>query len=206
MNKDFLDILENKLNYQYSDLNVEKIKNIYSGNRTKEYDEESFIYLLNQGKENNQILYDLFRKYKLENYISEDFLKRKLNRNSTINFFRYFNNIIKHIYKRNFYLDVDNLGNINLQIYAKNQERSYLDLVFENDGQVSYLCLDKKFDKSETKTFVMKGQIETSNKLSKAYKINRLLFLILYLDYEGLGEIENYLDSYVSNKITYKNI
>lgn len=101
---------------------------------------------------------------------------------------------------------MDNLGNINLQIYAKNQERSYLDLVFENDGQVSYLCLDKKFDKSETKTFVMKGQIETSNKLSKAYKINRLLFLILYLDYEGLGEIENYLDSYVSNKITYKNI
>ena len=204
MNKYFLDVLENKVSYHYSDLDIEEVKKVKFRKKIKEYDTNSLISLLNESQDISSILYEILQQNGLHNSISEDFLEKKVNRKSTINFFRYFNYIIKYISNRSIFLDIDNSGNINLQIYAKNREKSTLDLVFDNDGKVSYLCLDKNFDKSELKTFVMRGKIETSNKLSKAYKIDRLLFLLIYLDYEDFGKIEHYLGSYNFNKINYK--
>lgn len=117
--------------------------------------------------------------------IVDDSTDKSLEKNSLINFIRYFQEIDKVLNRREAFLNVNDLGFITLRLMSKNDNSGYLELAFNKNGKIDFLSLDKDYDPLERKTYVFRGSIETSNRLQKSYKINRLFSILRYLDTEN---------------------
>lgn len=144
------------------------------------------IFLGKMFHETNYALfaYNFFKDIEYLKYLSDDFFDKKLEKKSLINFIRYFNDINFYLKNRSLIIDIDNNGFLNFKLFSNNKNRSYLDLTFNKNGQVEYLILDKDYDPLENKAFVMRGNVETSDRQSKSYKIHRLMCVIRHLDLE----------------------
>src|SRR5690606_34939094 len=115
----------------------------------------------------------------------EEIFEKSLERNSLVNFIRYFNELEYYFKKREFYIELTELGFINIRLMSKNHNTGYIELTFNKNGKVDYISLDKEYDPLEKKTYVMRGCIETSDRLQKSYKINRLMSILRHLDLEN---------------------
>ena len=113
--------------------------------------------------------------------LSSDFRGSVLEKKSLLNFARYLEQLNPFLNKGDFYLEVTQDNFLKLRLFSQNHF-GILELVFHSNGVVNYLLLDKEYDSSEKKTFVMRGGVETSSKLSKSYKLNRLLFSLRFID------------------------
>lgn len=139
-------------------------------------------------------LIDIFKQCGYEDKISENLNNLSLEKKSFINFIRYFNFFEKVFYKRDFIVDLNDSGFLNLKLMSKNNKSGYLDLTFSNNGKVNFLILDREYDPKERKTFVLRGYIETSDRLKKSYKINRLLSILHHMDAEKSLHAMNYIE------------
>ncbi|KJV43898.1 hypothetical protein VH96_09815 [Acinetobacter indicus] len=119
------------------------------------------------------------------NIIVDDSADKSLEKNSLINFIRYFQEIDKVLNRRKAFLNINDLGFITLRLMSKNANSGYLELAFNKNGKIDFLSLDKDYDPLERKTYVFRGSIETSDRLQKSYKINRLFSILRYLDMEN---------------------
>lgn len=119
------------------------------------------------------------------NIIVDDSADKSLEKNSLINFIRYFQEIDKVLNRRKAFLNINDLGFITLRLMSKNANSGYLELAFNKNGKIDFLSLDKDYDPLERKTYVFRGSIETSDRLQKSYKINRLFSILRYLDTEN---------------------
>ena len=128
--------------------------------------------------------------------LSEEIFEKSLERNSLVNFIRYFNELEYYFKKREFYVELTELGFINIRLMSKNHNTGYIELTFNKNGKVDYISLDKEYDPSEKKTYVMRGYIETSDRLQKSYKINRLMSILRHLDLENKATSWNF---YINN-------
>ncbi len=117
--------------------------------------------------------------------IVDDSSAKSLEKKSLINFIRYFQEIDKVLNKREAFLNINDLGFITLRLMSKNDNSGYLELAFNKNGKIDFLSLDKDYDPLERKTYVFRGSIETSDRLQKSYKINRLFSILRYLDAEN---------------------
>lgn len=117
--------------------------------------------------------------------IVDDSADKSLEKNSLINFIRYFQEIDKVLNRRKAFLNINDLGFITLRLMSKNANSGYLELAFNKNGKIDFLSLDKDYDALERKTYVFRGSIETSDRLQKSYKINRLFSILRYLDTEN---------------------
>lgn len=144
----------------------------------------------------NHFIYNFFSSIGYESCLSEEIFEKKLERNSLVNFIRYFNELEFFLKKREFYVDLTELGFLNIRLMSRNQNTGYMELIFNKNGKVDYLSLDKEYDPLEKKTYVMRGHIETSDRLQKSYKINRLMSILRHLDLENKATYWNY---YIDN-------
>lgn len=147
--------------------------------------EVDFVKLFNELKSDispTDVLYESFSKIDYLKYLSEDFKEKKSNKNSVINFVRYLQQVSYFISNRTTLIDINNKGQILLSFQCSNKSMTRLDLVFNENGKVDFVSLDKEYDIKEKKTFVLRGSIETSDIFSKSYKIQRLLVMLKYLD------------------------
>lgn len=133
----------------------------------------------------NQMLFSFFQQCGYENNLSENFLDSYLEKKSLINFVRYFNELEVFFKRRDFFVDLTDLGFLSIRLMSRHKNTGYLELTFNKNGKVDYLSLDKEYDPLERKTFVMRGHIETSNILKKSYKFNRLLSILNHMDLEN---------------------
>lgn len=133
----------------------------------------------------NQILFDFFMQCGHADKLSLTILSGYLEKKSLINFIRYYNELEIYLRKRDFFVELTELGFLNIRLMSKFNSTGYLELTFNKNGKVDYLTLDKEFDPREKKTFVMRGYIETSSILRKSYKFNRLLCLLNHMDLES---------------------
>ena len=93
---------------------------------------------------------------------------------SWVNFFRYLPHLEKYLLNLDFYLIVTKQE---LSINFKTDEMSLM-LAFQTNGITRFLCQDKENDVNETQTFIIVGEISTSNLLKNNYKILRLLRIL----------------------------
>ena len=93
---------------------------------------------------------------------------------SWVNFFRYLHHLEKYLLNLDFYLIVTKKE---LAINFKTDEMSLM-LAFQTNGITRLLCQDKENDVNETQTFIITGEISTSNLLKNNYKILRLLRIL----------------------------
>lgn len=142
----------------------------------------------------NQILFNFFQQCGYENNLCENFLDSYLEKKSLINFIRYFNELEIFLKKRDFFVDLTDLGFLNIRLMSRHKNTGYLELTFNKNGKVDYLSLDKEYDPLERKTFVMRGYIETSSILKKSYKFNRLLCILNHMDLENKEFNWNFID------------
>lgn len=159
---------------------------------SKNLDVKAFLMRMIHETNYSLFAYNFFKETEYLKYLSDDFFDKKLEKKSLINFIRYFNDIDCYFKNRNLIIDIDNNGFIKFKLFSQNKDESYLDLTFNKNGHVEYLILDKSYDPSENKAFVMRGNIETSDKQSKSYKIHRLMVIIRHLDLEDGFYFMNY--------------
>ena len=144
----------------------------------------------------NHFIYKFFHDMGYEACLSEEIFEKSLERNSLVNFIRYFNELEYYFKKREFYIELTELGFINIRLMSKNHNTGYIELTFNKNGKVDYISLDKEYDPLEKKTYVMRGCIETSDRLQKSYKINRLMSILRHLDLENKATSWNF---YINN-------
>lgn len=149
---------------------------------------------LNRESNYTYFLFDFFKQCGYEDKLSENLINLSLEKKSLVNFIRYFNHFEKIFYKRDFMVDLNECGFLNIKLMSKNNKPGYLDLTFSNNGKVNFLILDRDYDPKERKTFVLRGYIETSDRLKKSYKINRLLSILHHLDTEESLHSMHYID------------
>lgn len=160
----------------------------------KSIDVKMVLAELNRKSNYTYFLFDFFKQCGYEDKLSENLINLSLEKKSLVNFIRYFNHFEKIFYKRDFMVDLNEYGFLNIKLMSKNNKPGYLDLTFSNNGKVNFLILDRDYDPNERKTFVLRGYIETSDRLKKSYKINRLLSILHHLDTEESLHSMHYID------------
>lgn len=174
--------------YHYDNFKIEEIKRSIN---------VSFVLnSIKNYKSYNHFIFNFFQESGYESSLSEEILDKSLEKNSLINFIRYFNELEYFLRKRDFYVDLTELGFLNIRFMSRNRNSGYLELVFNKNGKVDFVSLDKEYDPLEKKTYVMRGYIETSDRLQKSYKINRLMSILRHLDVENKATDWNY---YIDN-------
>ena len=181
---------------KYSDVETNNFKEIsllkkinYDIQRIEEIQKSINVQLvlksLHTYKSYNDFIYSFFHDIGYQDCLSKDIFEKNLERNSLVNFIRYFNELEYFFKKREFYVELTELGFINIRLMARNHNTGYMELTFNKNGKVDYISLDKEYDPLEKKTYVMRGYIETSDRLQKSYKINRLMSILRHLDVEN---------------------
>ena len=192
---------------KYSDVETNDFKEIsllkkinYDIQRVEEIQKTINVQLvlksLHTYKSYNDFIYSFFHGIGYQDCLSKDIFENNLERNSLVNFIRYFNELEYFFKKREFYVELTELGFINIRLMARNHNTGYMELTFNKNGKIDYISLDKEYDPLEKKTYVMRGYIETSDRLQKSYKINRLMSILRHLDLENKATSWNF---YINN-------
>lgn len=136
---------------------------------------ESWIRENSVQKDINILYLSLMENENLANYIVEDLVKETgtFKISSFINFIRYYPILVKYVSKDNYDVSIVN-EIIRLKISNKNL---HLVLHFRSDFLVEFYSYDNDFSDEESLVYSMQGSFSSSSKISKSYKIERLLAL-----------------------------
>lgn len=97
---------------------------------------------------------------------------------SFLNFARYQLYLKKYLKKLSCYPNW-NKGILSITFENNNLTSTNFQLIFQSNGLVRFLSLDKDHDENETLSYVIDGSFSSSSLISKSYKIKRLLGILV---------------------------